>query len=93
MSLFLIYIRLELLLLQNRSNKLVNDILETIKNHKISGNVFNTYISQIKLPHSYSRKKVNRVFGKLGLKITKYTREKGKTIVQFERIPNSNRNY
>ena len=45
--------------------------------------------SKIKFCRQYSRKDIVRIFSELGLKVTRYTNEYGKTIVHFEPISDS----
>lgn len=45
--------------------------------------------SKIKFSGNYRRKDIVRIFSELGLKVTRYTREYGKTIVHFEPISES----
>ena len=54
-----------------------------------SSDVLSEPISRIKLSGNYSRKLVVKAFSELGLTVTRYTREYGKTIVHFDDASNS----
>lgn len=58
---------------------LLEDIASTLGAKKL-----NEPVSRIKLKGNYSRKLVVQVFSALGAKVTRYTREYGRTIVHFE---------
>ena len=70
---------------------LLKDILTKTSAIKLSEgkSVFDEPISRIKLSKNYLRKLITQVFLDMGLNITRYTNEYGKTIVHFERISNS----
>lgn len=65
---------------------LLEDIVSTKKCVRLSNSISGFYepISPIKLKGNYSRKLVVQVFSALGAKVTRYTREYGRTIVHFE---------
>lgn len=74
----------------NRSNYMRFLIITQLK-HKIvywKNNNIEEIPQKVKFDYSIQRKYVISVFSELGLKVTRYTREYGKTIVYFEPIVN-----
>lgn len=75
----------------NRSNYMKFLIIVELK-HKVLfwiNNNFEEIPQKISFTYNIKRKYVISVFSELGLKVTRYTREYGKTIVYFEPISNS----
>lgn len=75
---------------ENKVN-LLDDIVSKTEDIKLprGRSVLSEPISRIKLKGNYSRKLVVQVFEKLDLKVTRYTREYGRTIVHFEEASDS----
>lgn len=63
---------------------IADDLLDKLLDFPFPTKYHCTEISKIKLAGNYSRKNICRVFSQLGLKVTRYTREYGRTIVHFE---------
>lgn len=70
---------------QQIRSDLLDDIILSIPRKKLSPekSVLREPISQVKLSGNYPRKFVVQVFSKIGVKVTRYTREYGRTIVHF----------
>lgn len=81
----------------NRKQQIRSDLLDDIilstgrKELSPQKSVLREPISQIKLSGNYPRKFVVQVFSKIGVKVTRYTREYGRTIVYFEDASDSDK--
>ena len=71
---------------ERQQHALIKDIVSSLGSIRLPNgrSVLNEEIEKIKLKGNYSRKLVVQVFSKLGLTVTRYTREYGRTIVHFE---------
>lgn len=74
----------------SRKTEIKGVIVEYIKDKSDCWNDAEEIPRKIKFNDSIKRKYIVSVFSELGLKVTRYTKEYGKTIVHFEHISDSN---
>lgn len=73
----------------SEKTKIKGGIIEQIKDASDFWKATQEIPQKIKFNDSIKRKYIVSVFSELGLKVTRYTREYGKTIVHFEPISDS----